>query len=301
MTKPYSSYRFIANCFNAGHVKMEVKNHLVEIQADDHDLLVNSDNENDDMLGYEFEKYSDDEDTDGTNHAEDADGINQSHMKLVKRSITRQYKFHRKYGKPGGLKINVTFDALNKFENKEIEVDEEPQRGIMWLKGMVNKDGEFTDDKIRSVGDKLKEADGKIKEGTLNLDDGSNTMTVVFVKEKGGYARGVTLMGTYEVDETQSSVVVRDIDARIQKWSNGLVTSEKASKCKLWHLKKSNIIALGTVYKSDGKQMMYNQALPNDCYKVSVDSSLVDAACIPDIGNNGLKTVKDSIGGWKWM
>ncbi|GJQ93335.1 hypothetical protein Tco_0502601 [Tanacetum coccineum] len=42
------------------------KNHLVEIQADDHDLLVNSNNENDDMLGNESEKYSDDEDADGT-------------------------------------------------------------------------------------------------------------------------------------------------------------------------------------------------------------------------------------------
>nr|GEY54179.1 hypothetical protein [Tanacetum cinerariifolium] len=57
-------------------------NHLVEIQADDHDLLVNSDNENDDMFGYEFEKYSDDEDPDGTNHAEDADGTNHSDLKL---------------------------------------------------------------------------------------------------------------------------------------------------------------------------------------------------------------------------
>ncbi|GKB10122.1 retrovirus-related pol polyprotein from transposon TNT 1-94 [Tanacetum coccineum] len=299
----------------------------------------------------------------------------------------------------------------------------------MWLKGMVNKDGEFTDDEIRSVGDKLKEADDKTKEGTLNLDDGTDAMTVVFGKEKGGYARGVesgvtykryfhlprsrqatderiellqtqldnerrerqqkdelvkklstemtekdvlvnklsnemtetkgmlsqlmnqlaaqgvqlnlssqlqvasdvTPMGAYEVDGTQSSVVVRDKDARIQKKSNGLVTSEKepvktvgpkktpksrrngsqdsqlqgnvsptqelptASKCKLWHLKKSNIVALGTVYKSDGKQMLHNQALPNDCYKVSIDSSLVDATCIPDVGNNGLKTVKDGV------
>nr|GEZ55903.1 hypothetical protein [Tanacetum cinerariifolium] len=37
----------------------------------------------------------------------------------------------------------------------------------------------------------------------------------------------VTPMGAYEVDETQSSVVVRDKDARIQKKSNGLVTSKK--------------------------------------------------------------------------
>ncbi|GJT45820.1 hypothetical protein Tco_0954535 [Tanacetum coccineum] len=92
----------------------DIQNHLVDIQADDHDLLVNSDNENDDMLGYESEKYSDDEDADGTNHAEDADGTNHSDLKLVKRGITRLYKFRREYGKPGGIKIKVTFDALNR-------------------------------------------------------------------------------------------------------------------------------------------------------------------------------------------
>ncbi|GJY54631.1 transposase, Ptta/En/Spm, transposase, Tnp1/En/Spm-like protein [Tanacetum coccineum] len=458
----------------------DVQNHLVEIQADDHDLLVNSNNENDDILGYESEKYSDDEDADGTNHAEDVDGTNHSDLKLVKRGITRLYKFRKEYSKPGGIKIKhiglkilswkkvdkesrdklwdeitryfdvdltvrklvmhrlgkllrnfrmklrekyilpnlntpsklnelpakysaivkaeewvefvnyTTTDAYKEksargkmarsknvyhhkmgrggyvfvkekmIENKEIEADEEPPRGIMWLKGRVNKDGEFTDDEIRSVGDKLKEADDKIKEGTLNLDDGTDAMTVVFGKEKGGYARGVgsgvtykryfhlprsrqatderiellqtqldnerrerqqkdvlvkklstemtekdvlvTPMGAYEVDGTQSSVVVRNKDARIQKKSNGLVTSKKASKCKLWHLKKSNIVALGTVYKSDGKQMLHNQALPNDCYKVSIDSSLVDAACIPNVGNNRLVTVKDGVGGFfAWL
>nr|GEX32644.1 hypothetical protein [Tanacetum cinerariifolium] len=406
--------------------QFDVQNHLVEIQADDHDLLVNSDNENDDMLGYEFEKYSDDEVADGTNHAEDADGTNHLDLKLLKRGITRLYKFHRENGKHGGIKIKVTFDALNRvsglhralflsffgdlvrehiglkilsckkvdkesrdklwdeitryfnvdltvrklIKNKEVKADEEPSRGIIWLKGRVNKDGEFTDDEIRLVGDKLKEADDKIKEGTLNLDDGTDAMTVVFGKEKEGYARGVgsgvtykryfhlprsrqatderimllqtqldnerrehqqkdvlvkklstemtekdvTQMGACEVDDTQSSVVVRDKDARIQKKSNGLepvktVKPKKtpksrrngsqdfqsqgnvsptqelpiASKCKLWHLKKSNIVASYTIYKSDGKQMLHNQALPNDCYKVSIDSSLVDAACIPDV------------------
>nr|GEU34443.1 hypothetical protein [Tanacetum cinerariifolium] len=297
------------------------KNHLVEIQADDHDLLVNSDNENDDMLGYEFEKYSDAENTDETNHTEDADGTNHSDMKLVKRGITKLYKFRMEYGKPGGIKIkeksargkmarskNVYHHKMRRgryvfvkekmIKNKEIKADEEPPHGIMWLKGRVNKDEEFLDDEIRSLRDKLKEADDKIKEGTLNLDDGIDAMTVVFGKEKGGYARGVTPMGTYEVDRTQSSVVVRNKDARIRKKSNGLVTSEKAYKCKPWHLKKSNIVALGTVYKSDGKCMLHNQALLNDCYKVSIDSSLVNAACIPDVGNNGLKTVKDYVGGF---
>ncbi|GJX87453.1 hypothetical protein Tco_0339467 [Tanacetum coccineum] len=61
-------------------------------------------------------------------------------------------------------------------------------------------------------------------------------------------------------------------------------------------LKEINYIALGTVYKTDGKQMLHNKELPKDCYKVSVDKSLVDAACIPNIGNNGFKTVKDAVG-----
>ncbi|GJR99123.1 retrovirus-related pol polyprotein from transposon TNT 1-94 [Tanacetum coccineum] len=49
-------------------------------------------------------------------------------------------------------------------------------------------------------------------------------------------ASDVTPMGAYEVDGTQSSVVVRDKDARIQKKSNGLVTSEKVVQISLWYL-----------------------------------------------------------------
>nr|GFC18716.1 hypothetical protein [Tanacetum cinerariifolium] len=126
-------------------------------------------------------------------------------------------------------------------------------------------------------------------------------------------------MGAYEVDKTQSSFVVRDKDEPVktigpkkmpksqrkgsqdsQSQRNVSPTEElpTASKYKLWHLKKSNIVALGTVYKFDGKQMLHNQELPNDCYKVSIDSSVVDASCIPDVGNNRLKTVKDGIGGF---
>nr|GEW03547.1 hypothetical protein [Tanacetum cinerariifolium] len=233
------------------------RNHLVEIQVDDHDLLVNSDNENDDMLVYESEKYSDAEDAAGTNHLD---------RKLVKRGINRLYKFHMEYGKPGGIKIKQYFDVhltvkklvmhhlgqlLRNFKMK--------MKNPAWY-NVVERKGKqrqriSRDDEIRSVGDKLKEADKKIKEGTLNLDDGTNALTVVFGKEKGGYERGVGsgvtykshLMNqlaaqgvqlnlssqlpvasdvtpmvinnidsnTYEVDGTQSSVVVRDKDARI--------------------------------------------------------------------------------------
>ena len=40
---------------------------------------------------------------------------------------------------------------------------------------------------------------------------------------------------------------------------------------------------------------MHNQDLPNDCYKVSIDESVVDAACIPDVANNGLVRVIDGV------
>jgi hypothetical protein len=42
--------------------------------------------------------------------------------------------------------------------------------------------------------------------------------------------------------------------------------------------------------------MLHNQPLPNDCYRVSIDQSLVDAACIPNVGNNGFKTVVAGLG-----
>ncbi|GJT05535.1 hypothetical protein Tco_0839997 [Tanacetum coccineum] len=287
-------------------IQSDVHNHddLGETQTDLHDDLVNSDNEN--GYGYESEKYSD---------AEDEDGTNSSDHKLVKRGITRLCKFRMTYGKPGSVKLKVTFDALNRvsglhralfssflgdlvrehiglkilcwkkvkkesrdklwdeitryfdvdsiarglvmhrlgqllrnfriklrekyilpnldtpsklnellknysaivnaeegaaFVNytasnaykeksaKEIEADEEPPCGVMWLKGRLNKDEEFSDEEIRSLGEKLKDAYDKIKEGTLNLDDDTDAMTVVFGKEKGGYARGMGSGVTYK-------------------------------------------------------------------------------------------------------
>nr|GEZ25418.1 hypothetical protein [Tanacetum cinerariifolium] len=240
----------------------DIQNHLVEIQAEDHDLLGNSDNKNDDMLGYESEKEYGKPDEIKLKRYFD---IHLTVIKLEKsaRGKTARLKnvYHHKMGRGG-----YVFVKEKMIKNKEIKAYEEPPRGIIWLKERVNKDGEFTDDEIRSVGDKL------IKEGTLNLDDGIDAMTVVFGKENGGYARGVgsgvtykrrkvkklsiemtekdvlvkklsnkmtetkgmrsqlmnqlaakgvTSMGAYEVDR------IRDKDARIQKKSNGLVTSKK--------------------------------------------------------------------------
>ncbi|GJS72299.1 retrovirus-related pol polyprotein from transposon TNT 1-94 [Tanacetum coccineum] len=183
---------------------------------------------------------------------------------VVKRGITRLYKFRRECEKPDGIKLSVTFDALNRILGKHKalfssflgdmvhehtslkilswkKVDSEARdklwdeisdvyweqsgklvmnvksaaakmarsktvyphtmgrdRGTLWLKGRVNKDGEYPDDEIRSMGDKLKETEDKIKEGTLKVDDGTDAMTIVLGKEKGGYARGVGSGVTYK-------------------------------------------------------------------------------------------------------
>ncbi|GKA78941.1 hypothetical protein Tco_0785478, partial [Tanacetum coccineum] len=83
--------------------------------------------------------------------------------------------------------------------------------------------GEFPDDELRSVGDKLKETEDNIKEGTLKVDHGTDAMTVVFGKEKGGYARGVISGVTYKryFDLSRSR---QAFDERIVLLQKGIVT-----------------------------------------------------------------------------
>ncbi|GKE35619.1 hypothetical protein Tco_1454941 [Tanacetum coccineum] len=68
-----------------------------------------NDNENDD-LGYQSEEYFDEVQEDDEN--------NHSNGNVFKRGITRLYKFRREYGKPDGIKLSVTFDALNMISMK---------------------------------------------------------------------------------------------------------------------------------------------------------------------------------------
>ncbi|GJR61622.1 hypothetical protein Tco_1503784 [Tanacetum coccineum] len=46
------------------------------------------------------------------------DENNHSNGNVVKRGITRLYNFRREYGKPDGIKLSVTFDALNRISGK---------------------------------------------------------------------------------------------------------------------------------------------------------------------------------------
>ncbi|GJW61137.1 hypothetical protein Tco_0110472 [Tanacetum coccineum] len=60
-------------------------------------------------------------------------------------------------------------------------------------------DGEYPDDEIRSVGDKLKRTVDKNKEDKpCKVIKGTDAMTLVLGKEKGGYARGVGSGVTYK-------------------------------------------------------------------------------------------------------
>nr|GFD25693.1 hypothetical protein [Tanacetum cinerariifolium] len=77
----------------------------------DQDPLVVYDNDNENYdLGYQSEKYFDEVQEDGEN--------NHSNGNVVKRGIIRLYKFRREYGKPNGIKLSVTFDALNRISGK---------------------------------------------------------------------------------------------------------------------------------------------------------------------------------------
>nr|GEU44340.1 hypothetical protein [Tanacetum cinerariifolium] len=142
--------------------------------------------------GYQSVEYFDEVHEDDEN--------NHSNRNVVKRGITRLYKFCREYGKPDGIKLSVTFDALNRrYFNVDLTVK------------------------------KLKETKDKIKEGTLKVDYGTDAMKIVLGKEKGGYARGVGIGVTYKSnanEEGETTVVGCENDASIQK-SNGLATLEE--------------------------------------------------------------------------
>ncbi|GKF74194.1 hypothetical protein Tco_0220526 [Tanacetum coccineum] len=85
----------------------------METKANDLDHLVNYDSDNDiDNLGYESEVYHNDE--------EEEDENNHSNGNIVKRGITKLSKFRREYGKPDGIKLNVTLDALNRISRSHI-------------------------------------------------------------------------------------------------------------------------------------------------------------------------------------
>ncbi|GJW75622.1 hypothetical protein Tco_0134992 [Tanacetum coccineum] len=260
--------------------------------------LVNYDNENEneiDDLGYQSEEYIEDAHEDDENNHSNG---------YAKRGITRLCKFRREYGKPGGVKLSVTFDALNRISGKHralfssflgdmvrehiglqilswkkvgpearnklwdeitryFDVDLTVRKLVMNRLGQLLRNfrtklrqtyilpNQDTPSKLNEVPAKysailkaedwvnfvnytateeykvkstagkmarskclypytmgrggyahvkeqMKETEDKIKEGTLQVDQGTDAMTLVLGKEKGGYARGVGSGVTYK-------------------------------------------------------------------------------------------------------
>ncbi|GJV78814.1 hypothetical protein Tco_1514684 [Tanacetum coccineum] len=150
--------------------------------------LVNYDNENEneiDDLGYQSEEYIEDAHEDDENNHSNG---------YAKRGITRLCKFRKEYGKPGGVKLSRYFDVDLTVRKLVKSAKAKMARSKCVFPHTIGR-GRYA-----HVKEKMKETEDKIKEGTLQVDQGTDAMTLVLGKEKGGYARGVGSRVTYGTD-----------------------------------------------------------------------------------------------------
>ncbi|CAI9270742.1 unnamed protein product [Lactuca saligna] len=82
------------------------------------------------------------------------------------------------------------------IEENVISKEEIPPRSVMWCKGRESK-GEFKDEDVKIMADKLMEHEKQITEGQVNVEPGIDAMNLVFGKEKGGFLKGVSTRVTY--------------------------------------------------------------------------------------------------------
>ncbi|GJR01113.1 ribonuclease H-like domain-containing protein [Tanacetum coccineum] len=217
--------------------------------------LVNYDNENENEiedLGYESKEYTEDAHEDDENNHSNG---------YAKRGITRLCKFRREYGKPGGVKLSVTFDALNRISGKHralflsflgdmvrehiglqilswkkvgpearnklwdeitryFDVDLTVRKLVMNRLGQLLRNfrrklrqtyilpNQDTPSKLNEVPAK-KKLRNMIKEGTLQVDQGTDAMTLVLGKEKGGYARGIVNLMLRDCEHERERLLIK--------------------------------------------------------------------------------------------
>ncbi|GJW50598.1 hypothetical protein Tco_0091949 [Tanacetum coccineum] len=329
--------------------------------------LVNYDNENEyviEDLGYESEEYTEDAYQDDENNHSNG---------YAKRGITRLCKFRREYGKPDGVKLSVTFDALNRISGKHralflsflgdmvrehiglqilswkkvgpearnklwdeitryFDVDLTVRKLVMNRLGQLlrnfrrklrqtyilpNQDtpsklnevpAKYTailkaEDWVKSakakmarskcvfphtmgrggyahVKEKMKDTEDKIKEGTLQVDQGTDAMTLVLADERILLLESQLDAARREREEKE--LLIKSMSSKMSQ-TKGMVTKLK-----------NQLATQGGQLQSTPTQL----TLLDDCYKVSIDKSLVDAAFIPDVGSNGCTIVLDAVGGF---
>ncbi|GKE40763.1 hypothetical protein Tco_1464168, partial [Tanacetum coccineum] len=142
------------------------------IDEQDHLVNYNNDNENDD-LGYRLEEYFDEGDEEDENNHSNGNVDIMKTQSIVFEFLGDLVREHI------GLKIL----SWKKVDSKA--------RDKLWDEITRYFDVDLT---VR----KMKETEDKIKEGTFKVDHGTDAMTVVLGKEKGGYARGVGNGVTYK-------------------------------------------------------------------------------------------------------
>ncbi|GKA31488.1 hypothetical protein Tco_0717793 [Tanacetum coccineum] len=158
-----------------------------------------------------------------------------------------------------------TCEEENGLKKKEIEQDKESTRGTLWLKGRVNKDGEYQDDEIRSVG------------MYILVDQGTDAMTLVLGKEKGGYARGVGSGVTYKryfAIPKRQKVVMYDFVLESQLDWLARPTDPIDSRCLRWKFYQNSSVMRGAEKTFLDCDQEWMRAFGRKCKKKEV--TLVD-------------------------
>ncbi|GKA32021.1 hypothetical protein Tco_0718388 [Tanacetum coccineum] len=174
----------------------------------------------------------------------------------------------------------------------------------------------------------VKETEDKTKEGTLQVDQGTDAMTLVLGKEKGGYARGVGSGVTYKRREREekelliksmsskmsqtegkvSPVEIHPINSSADEEGGTTVVGcdQNDASIRKEMQKRETVKSVGakkttrSIRKDSSSQdsqskenvSVLPQHSPKDIdNKVSIVKSLVDATFIPDVGSNGCTTV----------
>ncbi|GJR72007.1 hypothetical protein Tco_0084372 [Tanacetum coccineum] len=273
----------------------------METQAiDDQDHLVNYDNDNEnDDLGYQSEEYFDE--------ADEEDENNHSNGNVVKRGITRISGKHRalflsfigdmvcehigkeKGGYARGVGSGVTYKSQLDAARREREEKE------LLIKSMSSKMSQ-TEGMVTELKNQLAAQGGQLQSTPTQLTPlDVSPVEIHLINSSADEEGGTTVVGCDQNDasirkEMQKRETVKSVGAKKTTRSIRKDSSSQDSQSK----ENVSVLPQGTVYKSDGKIMLHNKALPKDCYKVSIDKSLVDAAFIPDVGSNGCTTVLDA-------
>ncbi|GJT55708.1 hypothetical protein Tco_0990762, partial [Tanacetum coccineum] len=233
---------------------------IIETQAiDDQDPLVNYDNDNEnDDLGYQSEEYFDEVQEDDEN--------NHSNRNV------------------GYFDVDLTVRKLVKSTTTKMACSKSVYQHTMGR-------GRYALVKEKMV------SPVDINPINSSADEEGGTTLVVFendvsIQKSNGLATLEKEMETRVSNKTSPCETVKSVGSKKMTRS-----TRKDSSCQDSQ-SQENVSSLLVLPQTDGKQMLYNKELPKDCYKVSIDTSLVDAACIPDVGNNGFKTVKDAVGGF---